>query len=234
MSSDISVPLSEKPNGTTPHAQVTNTCLPLGQHPNKTPIFITGTCDTRIFLAWLWASCSDGLSAQLRGEKLIVVPSTANEFRPAVSELRSLDGKGNMNFNTFSLAEDRCVQLLMKKLGMGLHESFDFEDLEFLNICFQGVMRSDTAVAIMTPSRNALPHRTHYIGGATTWAVESAISHRTLQFTKFCVKGTEFLPFCNFWMNPMQPVTLRFTTTRLCKQCSCCTLATVQKEQSNN
>ena len=59
ISSDMSGPLSGKPAGTTPHAQVTYACLPAGQRPNKTPIFITGVSDPvhswpgcgRLFLA---------------------------------------------------------------------------------------------------------------------------------------------------------------------------------------
>ena len=39
-SSDMSGPLSGKPDGTTPNAQVTNTCLSAGEHPNKTSFFI--------------------------------------------------------------------------------------------------------------------------------------------------------------------------------------------------
>ena len=38
MSSDMSRPLSDKPDGTTPNAQVTNTCLSEREHLNKTPI----------------------------------------------------------------------------------------------------------------------------------------------------------------------------------------------------
>ena len=92
MSSDMSGPLSDMPDGTTNHAQVANTCLPAGQRPNKTPIFISGVRDTRAFLAWLRAACPGGLAAQLKAEKLMVVPSTADGFRAVVSALRSLDG----------------------------------------------------------------------------------------------------------------------------------------------
>ena len=60
MSDDMSGPLSGMPNDTT-----TNACLPAGQRPNKTPIFISGAKDTRAFLAWLRASCPGGLMAQL-------------------------------------------------------------------------------------------------------------------------------------------------------------------------
>jgi len=56
MSVDMSGPLSDKPDGTTQHAQMTNTCLPAGELPKKTPIFITGASDTHAFLIWLRAA----------------------------------------------------------------------------------------------------------------------------------------------------------------------------------
>jgi len=72
------------PDGTTRNAQVAIACLPAGQRPNKTQIFISGVTDTRAFLAWLRASSPGGLMAQLKSEKLMVVPSTADGFRAAV------------------------------------------------------------------------------------------------------------------------------------------------------
>ena len=92
MSSDMSGPLGDKPDGTTPNAQVTKNCLSAGELHNKTPIFISGARDTRAFLAWLRASCPGRLTAQIKAENLMVVPSTANGFKTAVSALRSLDG----------------------------------------------------------------------------------------------------------------------------------------------
>jgi hypothetical protein len=68
MSRDMSGPLSDMPIGTTNCAQVANTCLPAGERPNKTPIFISGARYTRSFLAWLRAACPGGLTAQLKGE----------------------------------------------------------------------------------------------------------------------------------------------------------------------
>jgi len=65
---DMSGPLSGMPVGTTLNAQVANACLPVGQRPNKTPIFISGVKDSRAFLAWLRASCPNGLMAQLKSE----------------------------------------------------------------------------------------------------------------------------------------------------------------------
>jgi hypothetical protein len=117
MFDDMSGPLSGKPDGTTPHAQVANTCLPAGQRPNNTPIFISGVGEVCSFLAWLRATCSGGLTAQLKGEKLMVVPSNADGFRAVVIALRSLKGGEDVGFHTFTLPGDRCVRLLVKKLG---------------------------------------------------------------------------------------------------------------------
>ena len=56
MSSDMPGPLSDIPHGATLNANVANTCLPAGELPNKTPIFISGVHDTRAFVAWLQAA----------------------------------------------------------------------------------------------------------------------------------------------------------------------------------
>jgi hypothetical protein len=60
------------------------------------------------------ASCPGDLMAQLRDEKLMVVPSTADGFRAA---LRSLDRKDGVSFHTVTLPEDSCARLLVKNLG---------------------------------------------------------------------------------------------------------------------
>ena len=93
MPPDLSEPLSDTPDGTTDHAHVANTCLPAGERPKRMPIFIAGVSDTRSFGALLRASCPKGLMAQLKSENLMVVPTTADCFRSAVSVLWSLDGK---------------------------------------------------------------------------------------------------------------------------------------------
>jgi hypothetical protein len=53
----------------------------------------------------------------MKGEKLMIVPGTADGFRATVSALRSLDGSKGVTFHIFSLPEDRCVRLLVKNLG---------------------------------------------------------------------------------------------------------------------
>jgi len=107
MSSDMPGPLSGKPDDTTQHAHVANTCIRAGEFTNKKPIFITGLRDTRAFLILLWASYPGDLTAQLKGENWEVVPSTADGFRAPVSALRSLDGKSDVSFHTFTIPENR-------------------------------------------------------------------------------------------------------------------------------
>jgi hypothetical protein len=141
MSSDISGPLSGTPVGTTNNTHVANTYVPAGKRPNKTHIFISGVTDTRAFLAWLRASCPSDLTAQLKAEKLMVVPSTADGFRATASALRSLDGGEGVSFHTFSLPEDRCVRLLVKNMGQRMPENAVREELESLNIQVQGVIQ---------------------------------------------------------------------------------------------
>jgi len=50
MSSYMSGPLCDTLDGTTNRAQVASTCIPAGERPNKTPIFISGVRDARSFL----------------------------------------------------------------------------------------------------------------------------------------------------------------------------------------
>jgi hypothetical protein len=154
---DMAGPLSDKPDGTTPNAQVTNTCLPARERPNKTPIFISGANDTRGFLVWLQASCPGGLRAQLKGEKLMVVPATADGFRAVVSAIRSPDGWEGMSFHTFTLPEERSLRLLVKKLGRGMPENVVREELESLSIRVQGVMQLRSGRRDQEPAKDRPP-----------------------------------------------------------------------------
>ena len=104
MSVDMSGPLSSMPAGSTQAEAV-----PTGKLPNKTPSFVAGVTDTRGFFAWLETLCPSSLSAQKKGEKLMIVPGTADGFRATVSALRSLDGSKCVTFQSSSLPEDRCV-----------------------------------------------------------------------------------------------------------------------------
>jgi hypothetical protein len=65
----------------------------------------------------------------------MLVPRKADGFRDKVSELRSFDGSKGLSFHTFSVPEDRCVHLLVKKLGRQMPEEVGREVLENLSIC---------------------------------------------------------------------------------------------------
>jgi len=56
MPSDMPGPLTDKPDGTTQHVHVANTCLLAVGLSSKMPIFITGVRDIRSFLTCLRAS----------------------------------------------------------------------------------------------------------------------------------------------------------------------------------
>jgi hypothetical protein len=90
MYSDVSGSLSYKAGGSTPNAQMNNTGFREGERHYTTTIFILEVRDNRTFLAWFRANYPGGLTVQLKAEKLIVVPSTANAFRASVRALRSL------------------------------------------------------------------------------------------------------------------------------------------------
>jgi len=161
----MSGPLSDMPDDTTSKAQVANTCLPSGEFPNKTPIFISGVSDTHSFLALLRASCPGSLTTQQKGEKLMVVPSTADGFGAAVSAMRYLDGKEGVIFHTFTFPEDRCARLLVENLGRDMPESVVTEELESLNIRAQEVTQLRSGRREQVPAKDHLPPL-HCISGA--------------------------------------------------------------------
>ena len=158
---DMSGPLCGMPDGATQSAQVTsNNAAAAAERQNKTPIYVSGVTDTRGALTWLRASCQSGFSAQIKREKLIVVPQTAEGFRATVSALRSLDGSKGVSFHNFSLPEDRCVRLLVKNLGRHMPEDVVREELENLGICVQGVLqlRSSLRNKEAAKARPLTPH----------------------------------------------------------------------------
>jgi hypothetical protein len=75
----------------------------------------------------------------MKGEKLMLVPRTAECFRATVSALRSLDESKGVSFYSFSLPEDRCVRLLVRNLGRHMPEDVR-KELESLGIYVQGVL----------------------------------------------------------------------------------------------
>jgi hypothetical protein len=135
------------------------------------------------------ASCPGCLTAQLKGEKLMVIPSTADGFRAEVSMLSSLDGKEGVSFHTFSPQEDRCVQLVVKNPGRDMPESVIWEEFESLDIRVQGVTVAFRASR--SGHRQGQPsHPTlHSVNGARTRGVKNAINHRNLRLAS--VGGVE-------------------------------------------
>ena len=67
-----------------------------------------------------------------------------------------------MSFDTFTLPEDRCVQLLVKNLGRGMPESVVREKLEALDIRVQGVMLLRSGRRDQNPTKNS-PITPHFI-----------------------------------------------------------------------
>jgi hypothetical protein len=129
------------PNGTTVNAYVDANAAPAVERQNKTPIYVSGVEDTRDFLSRIRASCPSGLTAQIKGEKLMLVPRTADGFRATVSALRSSDVGGGVTFHTFALPEDLCVRLLIKNLSRRMSEGIVKEELENLGIRVQAVLQ---------------------------------------------------------------------------------------------
>ena len=100
------------------------------------------------------------MTAQLKGEKLMVIPSTDDVFIASVSALQSLDGKEVVSLHTFTLPEDCCVRHLAKNLVRGLSESVVRDVLESLNIRVQGVTRLRSGRHDQDPAKTALPPAT--------------------------------------------------------------------------
>ena len=126
-------------------------------------------------------SCPSGLMVQIKAEKLMVVPSTADGFRAAVSALRSLDEKDGVRFHTFRLPEDRCARLLVKTLCRGVPESMVMEELESLNICVQGVTQLRSGRHDPDPDKDSPPTPTSLCQRHRTSGVQGAFNHRTLR-----------------------------------------------------
>ena len=89
----------------------------------------------------------------------MVVPSTADGFRAAVSALRFLDG-GRVWFHTFTLPSDRCARLLVKNLGRGMPESDFREELVSLGVRVQLSRSCIPSVVTRTTPRTELPPHT--------------------------------------------------------------------------
>jgi hypothetical protein len=105
--------------------------------------------------------------AQIKGEKLIVVPANADGIRALVSALRSLDGREGVSNHTFKLPEDHCVRLLVKNLGRDMPERVVREKLKSLNIRVQGDMQLQSGRLDQDPTKDRPPIPT----SLTRWRV---------------------------------------------------------------
>ena len=104
-------PLCVMPVGTTSSAQVATKCFaPAVKRQNKTPIYVSGVTDTRGYLMWIQASCHGRLSDQIKGERQMLIPQTADGFRTTISRLRSLMG-ARVGVNTPFLFQRITVQI---------------------------------------------------------------------------------------------------------------------------
>jgi hypothetical protein len=136
--------------------------IPPGQRRNRTLMFITGVTDIRGFLVWLRSRCPKSLTAQMKGEKLTMVPETADDFRAAVSALTSLDASKGVTFHPFLLPEDRCARLLIKNLDRRMPEDVVREELGALGICVQGIMQLRSGCRDQKPEKDR-PVTPHFI-----------------------------------------------------------------------
>ena len=167
---DISGPLCGMPDGTTRNEKVVTNCIATAEErQNKTPIYVSGVTDTRGFQTWIRASCHKGLSAQIKGERLMLVQRLADGFRATVSAMRSLDGSKGVGFHTFSLAEDRCLRLLSKNLRTSSERSWGLGYL----------CPGSLAVPLRAPWPGSLQGQNpnpalHCVGSAGTWGGETA------------------------------------------------------------
>lgn len=99
---DVYGPLSSTPDYNTPDTpQKITTVFPADKRHNNTPIYVPGVSDMRGFLAWFRDLCLSGLSAQIKGERIMLVPKTAHCFRATVRALRSLDKSKGEIFTRF-------------------------------------------------------------------------------------------------------------------------------------
>ena len=69
-----------------------------GDRRNKTPLFVPGIRNTRTFLKWLKKETGGDGSARIHGDKLVLVPNTADCFRATVWVLRPIEASQRVSF----------------------------------------------------------------------------------------------------------------------------------------
>ena len=175
---DKSGPLSGMPVGATDSSPppVHHNAVASGERRNQIPVCNTGVRDSRGFLIWLRSRCPTGISAQMKGERFMAVPETADDFLAAIAALRFLGVSNDVNCH-ISLPEDRCVCLLVKNLGKRMPETVVREELEALGICVQGDLQLRSGRRDKGPDRirPATPHFTVSVAGGQRKTVKSLL-----------------------------------------------------------
>ena len=72
--------------------------IALGERINKTPFFVTGVVNMRLFLKWLKEGTSEDGGTRMQGDNLVHVPNTTDCFRATVRVLRSIDASNGVIF----------------------------------------------------------------------------------------------------------------------------------------
>ena len=139
--------------GTSPMEQETAP----GEGINKTTLFVKGVVNVRLFFKWLKEETGRDGSARMQGDKLVLVPKTADSFRATVKVLRSIDENKGVAFHTYSLSEDRCTRPLVKGLGKNMPEQNVREELEILGIPVQSVLQLRSQRRDPDPAKDRFP-----------------------------------------------------------------------------
>jgi hypothetical protein len=115
---------------------------------------LRGFLIAEVFLAWLRSQCPKGISVQMKGERFVEVPKTADDFPAAITALRSLDVSKGVIFHIFSLPEDKCVRLLIKNLGRRMPETVVRKEFEALGTCVHGVLHLYSRLRDQDPEKD--------------------------------------------------------------------------------
>ena len=119
---------------------------------------------------------------EMQGDKLVLVPNTADCFIATVKVLRSMDPSDGVVFHTYSLPEDRCTRLLVKELGKNMPEQDVREELEILGIPVQPVLQLHSQRRDPNPAKDRFS-TPHFIVAVARWTRVSKVR----AFTSLCV-----------------------------------------------
>lgn len=87
-------------------------------------------------------------------EKADIGAGNGRYFRVAITTLRSLDASNGVSFRTSSLPGDRCVRLLVTKVGRLMTEGLVHGKLDTVGFCVQVVMQLRSGRLDQNPEKN--------------------------------------------------------------------------------